>query len=175
MYGTIFGCAKSWNEGDNYEEFDQAIDLLYYGYQGGASFVKTIDKAHRVTYWYDLVCDYSNDLFKQDVMRAWNTPTADGLEEAFYELEDIIPYLQGTKWENEGAREAFLIVAQGTQYMISMLFARMTGEKLGVIFSDIEEWLKDYSALYLSESKDGELKEFIKVFYSLATKYIKKD
>ena len=59
--------------------------------------------------------------------------------------------------------------------MISMLFSRITGEKLGVIFSDIEQWLKDYSALYLSESKDGELKEFIKVFYSLATEYIKKD
>ena len=175
MYGTIFGCAKSWNEGDNYEEFDGAMDLLYYGYQGGANFVKTIDKAHRVTYWYDLVCDYSNQIFKQEVMRAWNTPTVDGLEEAYYELEDIIPYLQGTKWENEGAREALLIVAQGTQYMISMLFSRATGGKLGVIFSDIEEWMKSYSELYLSESKDGELKEFLKVFYALGEKYIKKD
>ena len=108
-------------------------------------------------------------------MRAWNTPTVDGLEEAYYELEDIIPYLQGTKWENEGAREALLIVAQGTQYMISMLFSRATGEKLGVIFSDIEEWLKSYSELYLGESKDGELKEFLKVFYALGEKYIKKD
>ena len=59
--------------------------------------------------------------------------------------------------------------------MISMLFARATGERLGVIFADVEEWIKKYSALYLDESKDGELAEFVKVFYSLANTYIKKD
>lgn len=175
MYGTIFGCAKAWNEGDSYDSFDSAIDLLYYGYDGGANFVKTIDKAHRSTYWYELVCDYSNDLFKQEVMKAWQIANEQELNDAYCELEEIIPYLQGTKWENEDARQALAIVAEGTQYMISMLFARATGEKLGVIFSDIENWIKDYSVLYLDESKDGELKEFIKVFYSLATKYIKKD
>ncbi len=175
MYGTVFGCQKAWNEGADTESFDSAMDLLYYGYDGGAGFVKAIDKSHRVTYWYDLVCDYSNRMFKQEVMRAWNTPVADELEEAFYELEDIIPYLQGTKWENEDAREALEIVAEGTQYMISMLFSRITGERLGVIFSDIEDWIKRYSALYLDESKEGELAEFVKVFYALANTYIKKD
>ncbi|MBO5379213.1 MAG: family 20 glycosylhydrolase [Clostridia bacterium] len=175
MYGTAFGCQKAWNEGADTEGFDGAMDLLYYGYNGGANFVKTIDKAHRVTYWYDLVCDYSNRMFKEEVMRAWNTPVAAELEEAFYELEDIIPYLQGTKWENEDAREALEIVAEGTQYMISMLFSRITGERLGVIFSDIEDWIKRYSALYLDESKEGELAEFVKVFYALANTYIKRD
>ena len=175
MYGTTFGCAKAWNEGDSYENFDEAMDLLFYGYKGGANFVKTIDKAHRSTYWYELVCDYSNKIFGGEIMRAWRVASTEELHEAFYELEDIIPYLQGTKWENEGAREALSVVAEGTQYMISMLFSRATGERLGVIFADVEEWIKKYSALYLDESKDGELAEFVKVFYSLANTYIKKD
>ena len=58
--------------------------------------------------------------------------------------------------------------------MISMLFSKATGETLGVIFTDVEDWIKEYSKLYLRESKEGELKEFIKVFYYLAQKYIKK-
>ena len=91
--------------------------------------------------------------------------------EAFF--ENVIPYLESTKWENERAREVFLNVAEGVEYMIAMLFSRETGEKLGVIFSDIEKWIVDYSKIYLRESKEGELKEFIKVFYHLAQKYIK--
>lgn len=172
MYGTIFGCAKAWNATYEYPLFDESIDLLYYGYQGAAKMLKTIDTAHRVVYWYCLVVDYSNEAFKTDIMWA-RTAEPDELEAAYYEIEDIIPYLQGTKWENERAREALLIVAMGAQYMISMLFSKQTGEKLGVFFSDIEEWIKEYAKLYLKESKEGELKEFIKVFYYLAQKYIK--
>lgn len=172
MYGTIFGCAKAWNTSYEYPLFDESIDLLYYGYQGAAKMLKTIDTAHRVVYWYCLVVDYSNEAFKTDIMWA-RTAEPDELEAAYYEIEDIIPYLQGTKWENERAREALLIVAMGAQYMISMLFSKQTGEKLGVFFSDIEEWIKEYAKLYLKESKEGELKEFIKVFYYLAQKYIK--
>ncbi len=172
MYGTIFGCAKAWNSTYEYPLFDESIDLLYYGYQGAAKMLKTIDTAHRVVYWYCLVVDYSNEAFKTDIMWA-RTAEPDELEAAYYEIEDIIPYLQGTKWENERAREALLIVAMGAQYMISMLFSKQTGEKLGVFFSDIEEWIKEYAKLYLKESKEGELKEFIKVFYYLAQKYIK--
>lgn len=172
MYGTIFGCAKAWNATYEYPLFDESIDLLYYGYQGAAKMLKTIDTAHRVVYWYCLVVDYSNEAFKTDIMWA-RTAEPDELESAYYEIEDIIPYLQGTKWENERAREALLIVAMGAQYMISMLFSKQTGEKLGVFFSDIEEWIKEYAKLYLKESKEGELKEFIKVFYYLAQKYIK--
>ncbi len=172
MYGTIFGCAKAWNTTYEYPLFDESIDLLYYGYQGAAKMLKTIDTAHRVVYWYNLVVDYSNEAFKNDLMGA-RQAEPDELEAAYYEIEDIIPYLQGTKWENERAREALYIVASGAQYMISMLFSKQTGEKLGVFFSDIEEWIKEYAKLYLSESKEGELKEFIKVFYYLAQKYIK--
>ncbi|MBE6663927.1 MAG: hypothetical protein E7602_05435 [Ruminococcaceae bacterium] len=172
MYGTIFGCAKAWNATYEYPLFDESIDLLYYGYQGAAKMLKTIDTAHRVVYWYCLVVDYSNEAFKTDIMWA-RIAEPDELEAAYYEIEDIIPYLQGTKWENERAREALLIVAMGAQYMISMLFSKQTGEKLGVFFSDIEEWIKEYAKLYLKESKEGELKEFIKVFYYLAQKYIK--
>ena len=172
MYGTIFGCAKAWNVNCEYSDFDSAIDFLYYGYDGAAKMLKIIDTAHRVTYWYDLVCDYSNEMFKTEAM--WcGTPGPDELEKAYYEIEEIIPYLQCTKWENEKAREALYIVASGAQYMISMLFSKQTGEKLGVIFSDIEEWIKEYASIYLKESKEGELKEFIKVFYHLAQKFIK--
>ena len=173
MYGTIFGCAKAWNVTDEYADFDSAIDFLYYGYDGAAKILKTIDLAHKVVFWYCLVVDYSNEAFNTDIMWA-RTAEPDDLKDAFYELEEIIPYLQATKWENERAREALLTVASGAQYMISMLFSKATGETLGVIFTDVEEWIKDYSKLYLRESKEGELKEFIKVFYYLAQKYIKK-
>ena len=64
--------------------------------------------------------------------------------------------------------KGWILRAKPIQYKINP-------KELGVIFADIEEWMKDYSALYLDESKDGELKEFLKVFYSLGVKYIKKD
>ena len=172
MYGTIFGCAKAWNVNDEYENFDDAIDFLYYGYNGASKILKAIDNAHRVVFWYNLVVDYSNEIFNTDIMGARQL-TPNELNDCFYEVENVIPYLESTKWGNERAREVFLNVSEGVEYMIAMLFSRETGEKLGVIFSDIEAWLKDYSAIYLRESKEGELKEFIKVFYHLAQKYIK--
>ena len=172
MYGTIFGCAKAWNVTSGYEEFDDAIDFLYYGYKGAAKILKAIDGAHRVVFWYNLVVDYSNEIFNTDIMGARQL-TPNELNDCFYEVESVIPYLESTTWENERAREVFLTVAEGVEYMIAMLFSRETGEKLGVIFSDIEKWIIDYSKIYLGESKEGELKEFIKVFYHLAEKYIK--
>ena len=172
MYGTIFGCAKAWNVTSEYESFDDAIDFLYYGYQGAAKILKAIDGAHRVVFWYNLVVDYSNEIFNTDIMGARQL-TPNELNDCFYEVENVIPYLESTTWENERAREVFLNVSEGVEYMIAMLFSRETGEKLGVIFSDIEKWIIDYSKIYLGESKEGELKEFIKVFYHLAEKYIK--
>ena len=47
----------------------------------------------------------------------------------------------GAKWENEDARETFLVVSQGVEYMISMLVSMQSGEKCGVILSDVEAWL----------------------------------
>ena len=172
MYGTIFGYAKAWNVTSEYESFDDAIDFLYYGYQGAAKILKAIDGAHRVVFWYNLVVDYSNEIFNTDIMGARQL-TPNELNDCFYEVENVIPYLESTTWENERAREVFLNVSEGVEYMIAMLFSRETGEKLGVIFSDIEKWIIDYSKIYLGESKEGELKEFIKVFYHLAEKYIK--
>ena len=75
--------------------------------------------------------------------------------------------------ENESARRALLVVAEGVEIMIAMLMSRTTGEKIGVNLTDAEEWLKKYKELYLEESKMGELKEFIVVFYELAQKYLK--
>lgn len=172
MYGTIFGCSKAWDVNGDYSKFDEAIDFLYYGYAGAASILKAIDNAHRVVFWYNLVVDYSNEIFNTDIMGARQL-TPNELNDCFYEVENVIPYLESTVWENERAREVFLNVAEGVEYMIAMLFSRETGEKLGVIFSDIEKWIIDYSKIYLRESKEGELKEFIKVFYHLAQKYIK--
>ena len=56
--------------------------------------------------------------------------------------------------------------------MIAMLMSRTTGEKLGVNLKDAEEWLAKYKEEYLKESKMGELKEVILVFYALAQKYL---
>lgn len=173
MYGLIYSAAKGWNVKCEYNNFDEAIDKLYYGYNGASKLVNQISRIHRVNYWYNLVCDYSNELYSNDVMKSWNKPNPDDLNKAFYECEDIIPYLEATTWENEKARKALLVVVQGIEYMISMLMSKITGEKLGVIFSYLEKWIKDYSEIYLQESKQGELKEFIKVIYALGEKYLK--
>ena len=65
-----------------------------------------------------------------------------------------------------------MVVAQGIEYMIAMLISMQCGEKCGVNLQDIEVWLKDYSNIYLKESKTGELKDFISVMYQLANKYL---
>lgn len=173
MYGTLFAASKAWNVNTDEKRFEKSIDLLYYGYKGAGKIVKSLSRVHRVNYWYDLVCDYSNRMFNNDFMKAWNTPQPDVLNEAFNECEEIIPYLMATKWENERAREALLLVAEGVEYMIAMIMSKLTGEKLGVNHNDVTEWIKNFSRIYLSESKEGELAVFVKVFYELSEKYLK--
>ncbi len=171
MYGLIYSCAKSWNVREEYKNFDSCIDFLHYGYDGAARLIKSLSESHRVNYWWDLCAHYSNAKFNNELMRA-RTPDPDTLNQAFNECEEIIPYLMATKWENENAREAMLVVAQGIEYMIAILLSIKCGEKCGVNLKDVEAWLKDYSDIYLKESKMGELKDFISVMYQLANKYL---
>ncbi len=173
MYGMIFGAARSWRATSDYPEFDKSIDLLYYGYDGAASFVKGLALAQRSCYWYHLLVKYSNEKFGNDAMRIWNVPSPDEINKAFEEIEAIIPYLMGTTWENEDARKSLLVVAEGLSLMTAMVMSDITGERLGVNLSDVERWLVSYKEEYLKESKMGELKEFIVVFYEIAQKYLK--
>lgn len=171
MYGIIYACAKAWNVNCRYDNFNELIDFLHYGYEGAGELVNKLANLHIANFWYDLCVHYSNAKFNNNAMRA-NTPGPDALNEAFNKCEELIPYFMGTKWENEDAREAFLIISQGVEYMIAMLVSMQCGEKCGVILSDVETWLKDYSKLYLKESKKGELQDFVKVMYELALKYL---
>ena len=172
MYSIIFGAAKSWNACCEYENYDEAIDLLHYGYDGAAKIVNTISNSYYSCYWYELVSEYSNELFANDSMKCWNRSTNEQLSIGFNACEEVIPYLMATKWENEDAREALLAVANGTQLMISMLASIFIGEKFGMDFKDAQRWLQEYSKVYLKESKKGELEEFVKVFYRLANKFL---
>lgn len=171
MYGLIYSCAKSWNVNASYDNFDNCIDYLHYGYDGAAQLIKKLSESHKANYWYDLCVHYSNTKFNNQLMRA-NTPDPDMLNQGFSECEELIPYFMATKWENENARETMLIVAQGIEYMIAILMSIKCGEKCGVNLKDVETWLKDYSNIYLKESKMGELKDFISVMYQLANKYL---
>ena len=173
MYGMIFGAAKSWNAIADYNNFDEAIDVLHYGYKGASDIVKRIAKAQRIHYWWALLSLYSNEKFGNDKMRYGRELCPDEYNEAFDEIEELIPYLMGTTWENEDAREALYVVAEGIGIMIAMIMSRATGERLGVNIKDAEEWLLKYKELYLKESKMGELKEVIVTFYDLAQKYLK--
>lgn len=173
MYSVIFAAAKSWNVNCEYKNFDMAMDKYYYGYKGASKIVKAISYSYRSCYWYELVCDYSNRQFGNDVMKCWRIASPDELRASFAECEDVIPYLMATKWENESAREALLVVAQGTQCMAAMLMSLQTGEKLGYNMSDAEEWIKEYGKIYLKESKMGELKEIVKVVHDLSARHLK--
>ena len=173
MYSIIYGAARSWNATCEYENYDEAMDLMYYGAEGAAKIVKALAAAYKTCYWYEIVVDYSNKMFNKDVMKAWRQATPEQLEEAFNEVEDVIPYLMAGKWENEDAREALLCVAQGTEWMIAMLMSMHNRGKLGVNASDVEEWLKEFTRIYLKESKMGELKEFVKAVYEQSERYLK--
>ena len=173
MYSIIYGAARSWNATCEYEEFDGAMDLLYYGYEGASDIVKAIANSYKCCYWYELVCDYSNRMYNNDLMKAWRTAEPDEISAAFDEVEAVVPYLMATKWENENAREALLNVAIGTECMMAILMSIKTGEKLGMNSQDAEEWIKDFSRIYLKESKKGELADFVKVFYELSERYLK--
>jgi len=173
MYSIIYGAARAWNAQCEYENYGEAMDLLYYGAEGASKMVTSLANAYRSCYWYELVCDYSNRMFKNDLMQAWNKSLPDALNEAFAEVEEIIPYLMAQEWRNYDAWEAILSVAKGTEIMIAMLMSMQTGEKMGVNASDAEEWLKEFSKIYLKESKKGELQDFIKVMYELSDRYLK--
>lgn len=173
MYSIIYGAARSWNATCDYENFDSLMDFLYYGYEGASDIVKKIVNSYRSCYWYELVCDYSNRKFGNDYMKVWRMVTPEELNVAFDEVEEVIPPLMATKWENDDAREALLNVALGTECMMAILMSKKTGEKLGVNFDDAQEWMKEFSRIYLKESKNGELKDFIDVFSELSMRYLK--
>ena len=173
MYGMIFGAARSWRATSECPSFDKAVDLLYYGYDGAADIIKKLAKAQRCCYWYCLLARYSNEKFGNEAMRIWYEPEPDEFNAAFSEVEELIPYLMGTTWENEKVRKALYVVAEGIGLMIAMLMSCKTGEKLGVSLKDAEDWLARYKEIYLEESKMGELKEVILTFYALAQKYLK--
>ena len=173
MYSILYGASRAWNAQSEYENYGEAMDLLYYGYEGASRIVNTLANAYRTCYWYELVCDYSNRLFNVDLMKAWRTATPEQLTEAFAEVEEQIPYLMASRWENEDAREALLSVAKGTEIMIAMLMSKQTGEKMGINDADAEEWLKEFSKIYLKESKKGELSDFVKAMYDLSIRYLK--
>ena len=171
MYGLIYSCEKAWNVKSDCSDFDSRMDLLYFGYDGASALYKKLSEVNICNFWYDLCVHESNAMFGNDRMRA-HTPDPDALNEAFEACEELIPYFMATKWENDQAREELLMIAQGTEYMIAMLVSMQCGEKCGIILSDIEAWLQDYSKIYLRESKMGELKEFIAFIYRIANKYI---
>ena len=173
MYSIVYGAARAWNAQSEYESFGEAMDLLYYGCEGASEIVKKLALAYRTCYWYELVCDYSNRLLKNEVMKPWRSATPEDLNEAFAEVEELIPYLMAAKWENADAQEAMLSIAKGTEIMIAMLMSKQTGEKMGVNDSDAEEWIKEFSKIYLKESKMGELQDFVKAMYDLSIRYLK--
>jgi hypothetical protein len=173
MYSILYGAARSWNATCDYENFGEAMDLLYYGQEGASKIVKALALSYRTCYWYELVCDYSNRLLGNDLMRAWRVVEPEDLNESFNEVEELIPYLMSQKWENADAQEALLMVAKGTECMMAMLMSMKTGEKLGMNDSDVEEWLKEFTRIYLKESKMGELKDFVKAMYDISVKYLK--
>ena len=106
-------------------------------------------------------------------MNAWNKAEPDALVDAYNELEGAILDIMSSEWENKIAKDTLLNVAQGAQLFVAMLMSKATGEKLGAILKDAEIWLTEFSKLYLKESKEGELKEFVKVMYHQAEKYLK--
>ena len=171
MYGLIYSSDIGWNINGNTDTFDKRIDFLHYGYEGASSLIKKLSEANKVNYWWDLCAHISNLRFNNSKMCA-KTPDPDELNSAFAQCEEILPYLMASKWENEDARNTFVVVAQGIEYMIAMLVSIQCGEKCGVNMNDVEEWLKEYAKLYLKESKRGELQEFVKVMYELALKYL---
>lgn len=174
MYGAIFGAAKSWNANYEYKYFDNSMDKLYYGYRGASKLMKKVAGAYGTRCpWYELVCGYSNNLFNNDAMRVWAPTEPDELVNAFNTLDEVIPYLSAFTWENEKARENILCVAQGQQLFAAMLMASKTGEKLGMIEKDVFNWLKEFSRLYLLESKKGEVEDVVKVIYYLGNKFLK--
>ena len=172
LYGMIFGAAKSWNTNCEYEDFDSSMDLLCYGKTGASEKIKAIAATLVHCLWYELVCGYSNEKFGADNMKCWGESEPYELSEGFSTIEDIIPYLNVEVWGNEKARENLLCVAQGIQLMQAMLMSKKTGERFGLELKDAEEWLKEFSRLYLNESKNGELEELVRVIYYLAKKYL---
>ncbi|MBQ7760622.1 MAG: family 20 glycosylhydrolase [Clostridia bacterium] len=173
LYGMIFGGAKSWNANCEYSNFDEAMDILCYGKEGASKKMKAIANTLVKCAWYELVCDYSNEKFGANIMKCWAEFEPFELDECFSTIEDIIPYLNSEVWENEKVRENLICIAQGIQLMAAILMSKKTGERFGLDIKDAEEWLKEFSRLYLAESKMGELEEFVKVFYHLANKYLK--
>ena len=173
LYGMIFGGAKSWNVNCEYNNFDEAIDLLCYGKEGATSKMKAIAGTLVHCMWYELVCDYNSEKVGSDTMTLWEPFEPCELKNCFFTLEKIIPLLNSETWENEKVRENLVCISQGIQLMASMLMSKKAGEKFGSDINVAEAWIKEFSRLYLADSKQGELDEIVKIVYHLANKYLK--
>lgn len=172
IYSILYGAERSWNAVKETENFDGAIDFLYYGYDGASKLVNKLSHSYYSCYWYELVTSYSNEMYGNEAMRLWSQATAEQLNTAMESCKEIKIALDSAKWENSVAQEALQAVEEGTELMIAMLLAAKAENSYGKSYADVEKWLEGYSKVYLNESKQGELQEFVNVFSAIAKKLL---
>ena len=162
MLSTAYAAARSWNiDTTRGKDFDAAVDLLIYRQQGAASLVRKDSALHQRFNWRAF-CQHIC------VKRGWMAITPDvslsteELRTLQKDTQAIIEQLQ-TRWENDSYRRELLLAVQGT-CLTAELVAMQEGNTVERTV-DAEEWLKDYTARWLENSKPAELwriEEFIR-------------
>lgn len=161
QFGLAYGAAKSWNAATVVDDFIPAADMLIYARDGAYKILDRLNQIEDLIRWGDLVWAYSNLLFHKP-MEEVSIPEREALLNARQVCEELLSELGAQQWQKENYRQEMLLAAEGLEVIAELLYRLKYGDLAR--YTDTEQWLSKYSALWLAKNKPSELREIEKMF-----------
>ncbi len=159
-YGLTVGAEKSWSVKTKIDKhFDESINKLIYGCSVGAQCVKAVSHFHRhlkwndfVTYYYEIKNNKKKHPFytKNQILKIQREYTA------------VVSKINSYHWVNKNYKQELVCAAKAI-----CLVAELCGKKANYGLKnkiDCDEFIKEYSQLWLKKNKKSELNEIVKIF-----------
>ena len=166
MYGLTLGAQLSWNsDAAPGEEFDRAVDMHLYGFDGGMALLRQLSRLHKGVVWKDFVCS------TLQLPQTTKSPHIWVEEEDFLTIQKAMPALEQAlvqPWKKDNYRKEMLSCARGL-WLIAQLSRQMAGFDTGTC-PDTHSWLDAYRENWLVSNKKSELDNIIRLFRTAQTR-----
>ena len=156
LYGLVLGAAKSWNvKTELGYEYDEAVNEIVYGGENAVAMLRKLSDCHNLitvnlsTFWrkyYEL--RYGISFEGEYVITKY------AIEKAKAGCLELIGKLKSAVWENEEAREEFIICAEGV-CVIAQLVGKMYGIENETVI-EAKSWLSKFKEKWLLKNKLSE-------------------
>ncbi len=159
-YGLTVGAEKSWSvETVIDDKFDENINALIYNCPQGAECVKALSTLHENMGWNDFVKYYYS-------LKAGEKPDNFYSEAEILKIQNqytqLVEDVNNAAWQSDDFKEEITTSAKAI-----CLIAQLCGKKAGYCLDDIvdfDDFINEYSRLWLKKNKKSELCQIINVF-----------